>query len=429
MKAGKLAGINLIIFVLLLLNTEGLSSIILKIYRFEKNYAEKNYIDPYTKKPTDVGRLKYVCINERFAPNSIAYFYYKNDNLTSPKGLYTDQYGFIHNGDPNRDLKKDLKNGQRIFLFGGSSVAGAISTSSNHANIAAYMERYLNLWENKENQVVNAGFSGYQSFREFIFAAHLIGEFDIDTLVFLNGRNDWYQLVTTNQFYRNYMPEIPLTTQDFLDCGPLNDKSNIFRSLETYLLIGKIKRKLFSKESPAVTPVLNIVGDGVLALNDAFIIDPDSLFKSGFSRKYLSHRPEAVKNYIDNLRSIAGLCIAHKKRCIIALQPTLGYGNRVLTPAESQYLHKIPFDNWVETQKIFYDEVRAEFKNLCKEYEGENVDFIDLSSLFDTVPERVFLDSIHYLDHGNCKLGAALAAQLKFRDWTQYSKFSIDCNW
>lgn len=418
--------IKIILFNILLLGIifviiEGASSI---ITAFMDNFMSKGrmplYTDPYSGKPVYLMKLHNVYLQERYAPDSLAYIYYDNTDWKSPMGLYTDSYGFVHNGDPRRDLKRKLDNGgERVFIFGGSSVMGASSTTSNKYTIAAFMEYFLNSGKASDNQVVNAAVEGYETFRDFIYAAHLMDQFDIDTLVFLNGRNDWYRLTATEKFYINYYPE----EEKVVSAGGVSRP--FLSSLSVKNLISYLKAR---PRAQLQHPVLSIVYDNKKFPRDTFIINPDDLFKNGAYRKKLTYRPDALRNYIDNLRSIAGLCMGHKKRCVIALQPALGYGAHKPTPDEEAYLRRIPFESWVETQKEFYDNAVKEFKKLSVEFKNTSIEFIDLTGIFDDIDERVFLDSIHYIDAGNAIIGAALASQIIYGDWRMYRKFKRQAN-
>ncbi|MFC1704336.1 hypothetical protein ACFL1E_06120 [Candidatus Omnitrophota bacterium] len=427
-KNSKIVCANLLVFLLLFCIIESVSSVALIYWDRVNQRRHAQYKDPYTGREVRAEKVGNRYLYERYAPHSLAQIYYENDMSESPKGLYTDQYGFVHNGDPYRDLAKELQGGERIFLFGGSSVLGANSTTDNTFTIASFLERQLNAAKETESQAVNAAVEGYESFRDFIFAAHLLGQFDIDTLIFLNGRNDWYRLTLTDSFYHNYYPETK-ALHARLSGLPASAPGSFIESLSVVKLVKRLKESKRLKIGN-LHPALSTIYKQKRAPRDVNTIDPDELFRpspDGWSyRKNLTYRPEAVKNYIDNLRSIAGLCIAHKKRCIIALQPTLGYGSRELSEEEKLYLELIPFENWQKTQEQFYNQARREFMKLSREFKGTSVEFIDLTSLFDDSEERIFLDSIHYLDYGNSILGAALAAQVIRNDWKQYRDFCSD---
>ncbi|MFC1593806.1 SGNH/GDSL hydrolase family protein [Candidatus Omnitrophota bacterium] len=421
-KTIKIVLLNIAVFLLLFCIVESLSSAMLIYWDHVNERRHPQHKDPYTGKLVRAEKIGNRYLGERYAPYSLAQIYYKNDKSESPQGLYTDQYGFVHNGDPYRDLREKLESGRRVFLFGGSSVVGANSTTSNTRTIASFLERSLRKKHDARDQVVNAAVEGYESFRDFILAAHLVGQFDMDILIFLNGRNDWYRLTATDSFYHNYYPETEALYAR-LSGLPVNASRGFIESLSVVKFMKKLKSsKRFKKGN--VHPVLSTAYKQKRIPRDINTINPEELFRSspdGWSyRKNLTHRPQAVKNYIDNLRSIAGLCSAHKKRCIIALQPTLGYGDRELHEDEEEYLETLPFENWIQTQNEFYDQARDEFKKLSEEYKGTSIEFIDLTSLFDDSKERIFLDSIHYLDNGNSILGTALASQIIHNDWKRY---------
>lgn len=186
-----------------------------------RNFAARA-IDPYTGKPvTTTGLLNsqtYRGVNHAeiphpylgyvYAPFALGNIYHENTNPISPVGLYTDRYGFVHNGDVSRDLSVKRPGTVRIMLLGGSTAEGADSTPGNTATIAAHLERQLReRFEDSglEIQVINAAHSGYATTQNFLNASlYLIDEYRPDVLIDLEGRNDWLRSVQTTVFIKHY---------------------------------------------------------------------------------------------------------------------------------------------------------------------------------------------------------------------------------
>ena len=83
---------------------------------------EVNIIDPYSDQIKSQKRKlanRYTfSTGGRWAPNTLARRYTYN-NFKDGIGLFTDNYGFIHNGNPNREINDDGKN--NIIFIGGST--------------------------------------------------------------------------------------------------------------------------------------------------------------------------------------------------------------------------------------------------------------------------------------------------------------------
>jgi len=366
------------------------------------------FIDPYSGKATGRHKVSSPFFIERYAPESLAMFYFDQKDGSSPKGLYTDTYGFIHNGVHDRDLRSPLQGGKRIFIFGGSSVAGANSTSSNEQTISAWIEKTLRSSGDLDSQVVNAGVEGFESFRENILAAHLAGQFSIDGMIFLNGRNDWYRGTVAPSHIWNYWGE---ERRDLIS-SKVSVTGNFIDGLKVMQLIERL-RLFFGDWEEAqhrTQPTFAVQMGGEKLPADAMTVDQKSLFRG--KRRHLDFRPSVLRNYIENLRSIAGLCIGRKISCIVALQPVLGYGRHRLAKRERIYFDNIPFKNWEVTQSEFFDRARDEFKKLGDEYSRSGVRFVDYTDIFDQIDGPVFLDTVHYLDRANCLIGRALASEL-----------------
>lgn len=112
--------------------------------------------------------------------------------MTYELELKTDRRGFIVNASKDViEIEKPTKT-YRIFLLGGSTVAGWRATSSKTA-IAAYLERFLNLpnYPIRNFQVINAGVVGYFSPKQLVRAQLELVHYRPDMIITLDGYNDF----------------------------------------------------------------------------------------------------------------------------------------------------------------------------------------------------------------------------------------------
>jgi hypothetical protein len=110
-----------------------------------------------------------------------------NDVQTDSSGCSgTDKYGYRHNGNPSRVIKKDAF---KIFILGGSTAYGA--GVCNHETLAAHLEMLLQKKYGADRiQVFNAGLGGYYSANEFLKLSTEIAFQEPDLVISLSGTND-----------------------------------------------------------------------------------------------------------------------------------------------------------------------------------------------------------------------------------------------
>jgi len=357
---------------------------------YKDNTVIKNdisFLDPYNKKIKSSGRTlanRYTnATGGRWAPNTLARQYTYNKFVKSKSvGLFTDNYGFIHNGNPDRKLfQKDYYN---IIIIGGSTVEGANTTSSNDNTIAANLEQKLRKIDKKVN-VINAGKSGYNSFDEFLTIYNLLGQYSFQEVIFMNGANDFLSLTYSSKKKWNYYEEIINYQKQF---------THLFNrqyQLKTSYYLIRLKKKFlnFFKE--------------FLKKDEPYVYKPNqdhlvNIFQEEYD-KYEPNSPsvETVENYISNMRLIKSACIQFNIKCKFFLQPTLSSKN-LLHSVEKEILNKIQFKDFKNTELKWYEIAASELKKISK---NNNVKFYDLSVTFKNESNLVFYDISHYNDLGN----------------------------
>ena len=346
---------------------------------------EENYIDPYNNQKKTFGRTlsnRYtVSMNGRWAPNTLARKYTYNDYIKGKgKGLFTDNYGFIHNGDPERELFQD--DYYNIIFIGGSSAEGANTTSSNENTIAAQIEKILRKQNSKLN-VINAGKSAYKSFDEFIMSYNLYGNYNFQEIIFFNGINDMMSIAYSKNPKWNYYKEV-INWQDQYQ----------FIHGERYTLkvkyyVDRIKSKILNRKK-----------------SDEYFNSPPGDFnerefqktRDTFESKNDKTNFEIlVRNYIYNLRLSKSFCEEFKIRCSFFLQPGIG-GKNLKHQYEEKYFSKVKFKNFQSTINKWNEASSKLFKLIPKD---ENINFYNISDIFRDDQNLVYLDLVHYNDYGN----------------------------
>ncbi len=386
-----------IIMLIIVIFLEGILSFYFSknyFYHKEKNQAhknneiflkEENYIDPFNNQKKTSGRTlsnRYtVSMSGRWAPNTLARKYNYNNYIKGKgKGLFTDNYGFIHNGDPDRELFQD--DFYNIIFIGGSSAEGANTTSSNENTIAAQIEKILRKQNSKLN-VINAGKSGYKSFDEFMMSYNLYGMYNFQEIIFFNGINDMMSIAYSKNPKWNYYEEI------------INWRNQYqFTFAQKYTLkikyyINRIKSKIISRKKN----------------DEYFNSSPGEFLLNIFQSEkdtYESKNDETnfeilVRNYIYNLRLSKSFCEEFKIRCTFFLQPGIG-GKNLKHLYEEKYHSKVKFKNFQSTINRWNDASSKLMKLIPKD---ENINFYNISNIFTDDKNLVYLDLVHYNDYGN----------------------------
>ena len=370
-----------------------------KLSTYKKNeiFSKDSYfIDPYNKQKKTTGRTlsnRYtVSMNGRWAPNTLARKYDYDDYVKGKgEGLFTDNYGFVHNGNPDRELfQQDFYN---IIFIGGSTAEGANTTSSNENTIAAHIEKILRKKNNKIN-VINAGKSGYKTFDEFLMSYNLFGKFNIQEIIFFNGNNDMLSQSYSEKLKWNYFDEIINYQEQYQ-----------FLFSQRYTLkikyyINRLKQKILN---------LKTLKSSYKAPPREFLVN---IFQKEFdtyeSKKEDENFELIVKNYIYNLRLSNSFCVEFKIKCSFFLQPHIGEKN-LKHQYEKEYFSKVKFKNYDLMKKKWY---RTSSKLMESIAEEKKIDFYDISKIFVDDQSLVHLDLGHYSDYGNKIIAENIAKNL-----------------
>jgi len=318
--------------------------------------------------------------------------------------LKTDSRGFIGNGSNNViEIEKPTKT-YRIFLLGGSTVAGWRATSSK-TTIAAYLERFLNSpnYPKRNIQVINTGVVGYFSPQQLVRAQLELVHYRPDMIITLDGYNDFVWSSTTFNRPVGYRVKdwVPNSHgyQDSLRTG--------FASMQSFS--GSFRQFMWVTRNIFSDPFSRLYT--VQLLKYAFS-KLTRFFHSEVRRKrptpgrfIARFNPKGIESYKENLISLIGSMHARDVKVVVLLQPNLSFTNKQLTLKERLFLETIgvEFDGWLPAVKRYHDSARDMFFKIKENFhDGRSVWVEDLSSLFDSNSNTVYADQYgHYNDYGN----------------------------
>ena len=329
---------------------------------------------------------------------------------TYPNGHGTDRLGFLLNGnDAGRDLTRKDPREFRVFVLGGSTVAG-IDAPSPALTIPGRLETALAILfrENEiplEPRVVNAGVDGYYSNQEFLLLKYYLSALSADYVVVFDGTNDYivwgdrpepvFQLLRNN--FHDYQAEFfDAYNRAFTVSGSI---ALFVRSLTSYSALADFAYKLASRPGRIGEILSSQTGEG----------------ESAIVARYLSRHIERYRINIESTLSYArdnGLGLAY------VLQPTLLPGlplsaaERAIVAGESTRWHHIEY---FAPKKLFYSQAADMFAELHRRYAAASEFTIaDMSGLFNnkSVETTIYRDSVHYTEAGNAKIVERLLPEI-----------------
>lgn len=361
---------------------------------------------------------------------------YRN-SYKNKRGIYgTDVLGFISNGDHARDISFKSENVFRIFVLGGSTVAGH-GTSSPEKTIPNQLEKYLNL-QRPENlrytfQVINAGVAGYYSAIELAYLEYEIIYYEPDMVIVFDGYNDFlkmiYEMGQKSRIERYHWSAYHKYLKNYVDNQTfkfqLPERLQLWRYLYCVdilytTLIRHIQDMYSHREKEKELPNFIVRNYPTITKKNFWPIRKwrNGLdFNNWLTEKEIESLPGRVSDkllsrYVNNIGFMKSICDQKRIYFLSILQPMLIPGFKdVLTPVEkmfydcnAQYLAQ---EKHVNYHKIVYELSKGTSRQLSK-LVGDS--FVDLTRLFFDFGQDIYVDWAHYNDFGNQIIGKYLAA-------------------
>lgn len=289
--------------------------------------------------------------------------------------LYTESYSYVANA-PNQHtttfninsdglrgheliLEKE-NNTYRIFILGGSTIFGQLSTSDN-TSIPGYLEQaFVDFKPGYNIEVINAGIGGATSYHETQLIKNKLLDYAPDLIIVYDGWNDLnYPETISND------GEIPFFYQIHRQISELDDYYKTPRFIDSVIsfLDNRLNEKLHSTNT--------VSDEGSQITNVSKKID---LWKSRWSE----------------------ICKIGKTNgfdTIITLQPVLESGKKQLTDWEKNAIDRVRYSSIAPSYPSFRDAL--------SELNSECTLTADLSNVFDDIDETIFYDIGHMGDSGN----------------------------
>ena len=342
-------------------------------------------------------------------------------------GLFTDSNGIIPNGaDFEVNLANKLPGQYRIFLLGGSSVAGAASRTNstghsicNNGTIAAVLERKLaGVSENMTFQIINAGVHGYASAQEFLYYGLELVHLPHDMVISFHGYNDanlaLYHHVSiegdspghwsiNRPNLQNRIFEVTSRVRSQEQSSILRLAVSLFRQvlggLTTVLLVSYCMHSLKN-----ITRGYHMREREIQKAKDTRWTF-ESTVNNSVSEMVQTHKPsqemltridEYAERMVTNDLHLGSIAASKGKVFLSILQPIL-VSKHTLTEEERV---SVPSGDKAAVYRAFIESTRRYFRDHSHDARVLGGHFIDFSPLLDSSEKRLYSDVIHYSDEG-----------------------------
>jgi len=326
--------------------------------------------------------------------------------------MNVNQHGFIGNGGdkPALEVFPEKPEGMiRVFLLGGSSMAGNALRSDNTQTIASYLERQLNQQASggAAFQVLNYGMSGSWTFAELRrFFAEII-HLEPDIVVNLDGWND--AVYMSFEANRNNVKQ-PILNWDQLSYLYFEHFNGFGRGQTrappiftyTYLLLDHFR--VFEKSTDQTRAQL--FDNHHMTAQSKFLAEKHDGLHFTLTRNLDAISAHSAAN---GIRHIAYLQpYADRKRKHITVEQAVLDKHHGIAAAQNGDLWLR--DRYRSIMDATYGKYEEAFKTYAAKYANQAlVSVINLTDLFSETDEVIYLDSIHYNERGNALIANRIA--------------------
>jgi lysophospholipase L1-like esterase len=312
--------------------------------------------------------------------------------------------GFIGNGTPFPDLSHKPPGVTRVFIFGGSSVAGS-GASSNATTIAGFLERILNRARGGGRfEVINAGVDGYTAFQELVYFLTNIHRYHPDVVIFYDGFNDFAYPCWAGGYVNDYQKEC---------CWPN------FHEYALYMSVALSRTEENSRRLVNFGVLLDKSYTTILLQRIASRLRGSGGEVAGqidvrkLPGKVLLTPAEAARRYLDAVHSSIAAVSGRGVRALYALQPTI-LNKQSMTDEERGLLGRRrgsdPAADIPHAVRSYYQAAGDGLRALARMHPSGTVRVVDLSlDVWTQTKETVYVDGVHTNDRGNEIIARRLA--------------------
>lgn len=312
-------------------------------------------------------------------------------------GLGTDRHGFIHNGNRDRDLSTKAPGVYRIFVLGGSPIAGMWEPGGT---IAGRLESRLNAVASagRRYEVVNAAVEGWNSSQELALLEYYLPDFAPDLVIAIDGFNDAFQVFRAPRegFHPNVSGHITALHEAAL--------------VHTYSIRGTFAQALGMLRDRSYA--YNVWNE-TRAMVRARVAGPDA----SPAAAHAGLEPDPMRYYRRNVELMIAASRTLEFAHAAVLMPTMlasnskgrAYRQTIIDTQDSIWRGH---DYWGAKEALYRDAAAAYAQFAARYDDGTRVIVRDYRSVLDAETEPSYIDQSHYTLYAADVIAARLADDL-----------------
>jgi hypothetical protein len=315
--------------------------------------------------------------------------------------LDTDRYGFVHNGDPMRDLSTKPEGTYRIFVLGGSPVVGEGPPGDT---IAAQLEQRLNADParpaGRHYEVICAAMEGSLTSQDLATLEFYLPEYQPDLVISVSGFNDAFHVIRAP--VEHFLPNVSGHVSN-IDAAAYTHTYSIGGTFaQAFGLMRARSYFAWFADETAASIRAHLPGGTPTAAAELRPVDlgPDPY-------RYLRRN---VSMMIGASRTLGAAHVA-------VFMPTVLVSNSADKPYRQVWIADIgsrfrPTDYWGAMEQL-YRNGEAIYRDLSARFDdGRTAVVRDYSHMFDQETTPSYIGESHYTAAGNAAIAARLADDL-----------------
>ncbi|MFC1828291.1 SGNH/GDSL hydrolase family protein [Thermodesulfobacteriota bacterium] len=320
--------------------------------------------------------------------------------------------GFLCNAECNEITVEKPENQIRIFILGGSTVAGS-GVDNGALTISGQLEEMIaakDVFPGKECRVINAAIGGAFSFQELVRYVDNVLKYDPNMVIFFDGHNDyryWQNDINNNKALPNF------TNYDYSLVRGVNMVQSLTGSVKQVVnMLDQNFPVLFysMRLAKEVNRFMRTSDYKQVKVNSSAVRSANDMNREGQEKLYDKNR-NSLFHYLNNLEAAAGVSKIMGIKGLFCLQPTLGYPlAKKMAGIENDIIESI-YDKSPNID-LYFENARREFGERAERLDDEYVRFQDMTTIFNKINHEIYVDNCHYNAEGNKIIAENILTQI-----------------
>lgn len=351
-------------------------------------------------------------------------------NLRQSEGMdifVTDSNGILKNSVNSDDAFLRIKKAKEqkipiFYIFGGSTIMSLGSRIPNFS-IPSLIERIFKKKYKSEIICVNFGLGGtssQESLNMMIYKAFRLAK--PNSVIFYDGWNCSTYLALINNLRKKNIKDKNITFFNGENLRNIEHNSILNSTYSLYWMFNRTLKlflanfiNLFSNffKIKTLSKILNKIQSKYLSFKILNLNNTINEFNKLSENEIKEMIPTIVSDYIDIHDYANQICRHHQVDFYWIFQPLVFYGEKKLNQNETIWKKK----GLSSIQPKFYEYFYEEFKKKNKSFvETKNINFHDLTNIFDGTVDQTYIDSGHLNRFGNLIVADKISDILKTKN-------------